>query len=82
MKLVLEVPESALSSLRQTPGGLSARLLLMAAAKLCELGEISQERAAELAGLSRHGFLAAISQLGVSPFQGVEEDLAHFDATR
>ena len=47
----------------------------MAAAKLYELGELSQERAAELAGRSRQEFLDDISRLGVTPFQGIEEDL-------
>jgi predicted HTH domain antitoxin len=47
----------------------------MAAAKLYEVGDLSQERAAELAGQSRQDFLANLSRLGVSPFQGVEEDL-------
>jgi len=47
----------------------------MAAAKLYEIGDLSQKRAAELAGLSRRKFLAKPSRLGVSPFQGVEDDL-------
>ena len=48
----------------------------MAAAKLYEIGDLSQERAAELAGLSRQDFLISMSHLEVSPFQGVEDDLA------
>ena len=47
----------------------------MAAAKLYETGNLSQERAAELAGQSRQDFVLQLSRLGVSPFQGVEEDL-------
>lgn len=47
----------------------------MAAAKLYEVGELSQERAAELAGFSRQEFVTMLSAIGVSPFQGVEEDL-------
>lgn len=75
MKLELEIPDSALSSLRQAPGELAACLRLMAAAKLYENGSMSQERAAELAGLSRQQFVLELSRLGVSPFQGVEDDL-------
>ena len=48
----------------------------MAAAKLYEIGHLSQERAAELAGLCRQEFLVALSRLTVSPFQGVEDDIA------
>ena len=47
----------------------------MAAAKLYEVGELSQESAAELAGLSRQKFVTLLSAIGVTPFQGVEEDL-------
>jgi predicted HTH domain antitoxin len=48
----------------------------MAAAKLYEVGHLSQERAAELLGLDRQGFQLALSQMCVPPFQGVDEDLA------
>ena|GEM_PF-748127 len=75
MKLELEIPDSALSALRQAPAEFAACLRLMAAAKLYETGHLSQERAAELAGQSRQDFVLQLSRLGVSPFQGVEEDL-------
>jgi predicted HTH domain antitoxin len=76
MKLEIEVPDSAMSALRRSPGELPGKICLMAAAKLYEVGDLSQERAAELAGLSRQDFVLALSDIGVSPFQGVEEDLA------
>jgi predicted HTH domain antitoxin len=47
----------------------------MAAVKLYENGDLSQERAAELAGCSRQDFLIQMSRLKVSPFQGIEDDL-------
>jgi predicted HTH domain antitoxin len=75
MKLELDVPDSAFSSLRQAPKELSACLRLMAAAKLYEIGQLSQERAAELAGQDRQEFIISLSRLGVSPFQGVEDDI-------
>lgn len=80
MKLEIEVPESTLSALRQAPRELSACLRLMAAAKLYEMGELSQERAADLAGLSRQDFLLSLSRLRVSPFQGHADDLAFVDS--
>lgn len=52
----------------------------MAAAKLYEVGDVSQERAADLAGLSRQGFLASLSRLRVSPFQGVADDFDFVDS--
>lgn len=77
MKLEIEVPDSTMSALRRSPRELPARIRLMAAAKLYEVGDLSQERAAEFAGLSRADFVVALSGIGVSPFQGVEEDFAH-----
>lgn len=82
MKVELEVSDTALSALRQSPGEFAANLRLMAAAKWYENGALSQERAAELAGLSRQAFLLALSRVGVSPFQGVEEDLAFLSGVR
>jgi predicted HTH domain antitoxin len=76
MKLELDIPSSTLSALRQAPSDLAACIQLMAAAKLYETGALSQERAAELAGQSRQEFLLQLSRLGVSPFQGVEDDIA------
>ena len=76
MKVELDIPDSALSALRQAPAELAACLRLMAAAKLYETGNLSQERAAELAGQSRQDFVLELSRLSVSPFQGVEEDIA------
>ncbi len=75
MKVELDIPDSALSALRQAPAEFAACLRLMAAAKLYETGNLSQERAAELAGQSRQDFVLQLSRLGVSPFQGVEDDL-------
>lgn len=76
MKLEIDVPDSAFSALRQAPKEFIACLQLMAAIKLYEIGHLSQERAAELAGQCRQEFLVSLSRLGVSPFQGVEDDLA------
>jgi predicted HTH domain antitoxin len=75
MKVELDIPDSTLSALRQAPVEFAACLRLMAAAKLYETGSLSQERAAELAGQSRQNFVLQLSRLGVSPFQGVEDDL-------
>jgi predicted HTH domain antitoxin len=75
VKFEMEVPDSALSAMRRAPSEVAGRLRFMAAAKLYEVGELSQERAAELAGLSRQEFVTMLSAIGASPFQGVEGDL-------
>lgn len=80
MKLEMEIPESALSALRQTPGEFAGNMRLMASIKWYETGMLSQVRAAELAGQSRQEFLLSLSRVGVSPFQGVDDDLGALTA--
>jgi hypothetical protein len=75
MKVELDIPDSTASALRKSPAGLQACIRLMAAVKLYETGSLSQERAAELAGQSRQAFLLSLSQLEVSPFKGIEDDI-------
>lgn len=41
----------------------------MAAVKWYEFGEVSQERAAEIADISRAEFIDVLSRMGISPFQ-------------
>jgi len=50
---------------------------IVAAVKWYELNAISQEKAAEIAGLSQVDFMQALGRLRVSPFQyGTQEVLA------
>ena len=69
MKLVLDIPEEAFSSLRQSPDNFASELRLAAAIKWYEIGKVSQAKGAELAGLSRAGFIASLQRFGVSPIQ-------------
>ena len=75
-QIVLDLPESAFSALRSDPNELGRELRLAAAAKWYELGKLSQAKAAELAGLSRHDFIQALSRFKVSPFQETAKELA------
>lgn len=74
VQVTLEFPEGALAAVRQDPAGFGRALRLAAAVKWYELGEISQGRAAEIAGVSRAEFLDACSRYRVSPFQYAPEE--------
>lgn len=69
MKLEIEVPESAFSSLRQTPERFASELRLAACIKWYELGRLSQAKAAEIVGLSRAEFIDALRDYGVAAIQ-------------
>ena len=76
MQLTLEMPDSAVVDLGQTPEGFVKQLRLAAAIKWFEAGMISQGRAAELAAVSRENFIAATGRFRVSPVQATREELS------
>lgn len=73
----IEVTDETLAALRRDPPGYAAELRLAAAAKLYEVGRVSQEVAADIAGLSHAQFLRALSQFRVSPLQDTPDSLKH-----
>ncbi|MEM1370383.1 MAG: UPF0175 family protein [Cyanobacteria bacterium P01_H01_bin.15] len=75
IQIQLNLPESAFSALRSTPDEFGQELLIAAVVKWYEMGMISQSKAAEIAGISRQAFLAALNRFEVSPFQTTPEEL-------
>ena len=73
--LTLEIPGETLMAMRGHANSVGARLLLAAAAKLFEMGELSSGAAARLAGIPRTTFLTKIADLGVDTFNLTEEEL-------
>lgn len=67
--LVMEIPIGAFSALKQTADEFAQNMRIAAAVKWYECGAISQEKAAEIAGLCREDFLMGLAKFGVSPFQ-------------
>ena len=69
VRMTIDMPEGPLAVLHKDPPAFAAALRLAAAVKWYEMRLVSQGRAAEVAGLSRAEFLAALSRFGVTPFQ-------------
>jgi predicted HTH domain antitoxin len=69
MNIAVSIPESALSALHLAPEGFAREMRVAAAIQWYAQGRISQDKAAEIAGLSRAAFIEALSAARVSPFQ-------------
>ncbi|RME41700.1 MAG: UPF0175 family protein [Caldilineae bacterium] len=65
----IELPESAFSALRKSPDEFVQEMKYAASVKWYEAGMISQDKAAEIAGLSRYEFLKLLARYKVSAIQ-------------
>lgn len=72
----IELPETVFSALRKNPEEFIQEMRIAAAAKWYELGEISQAKAAEIAGLTRAEFINALSRYKVDFMQYTAQELA------
>jgi len=77
----LQLPDEVLSALRQTPERFGAELRLAAAIHWYQQGTLSQERAAQLAGMSRADFLAELAARRIDVIH-VDFDEIRREATR
>lgn len=71
----IELPNAAFAALRKTPAEFANEMRIAAAVKWYELGELSQGKAAEVAGLTRAEFITALARLKVSAWQYTAEEL-------
>jgi predicted HTH domain antitoxin len=71
----LDLPEDVFSALRRSPDEFVRELRLAAAIHWYERGEISQEKAAEIAGLDRTDFLLALAREQADAFVVDFDDL-------
>ncbi|MCE9581332.1 MAG: UPF0175 family protein [Planctomycetes bacterium] len=69
------VPDSAFSALRRSPHDFAAELRLAGSIHWYQQGQISMERAAEIAGMDRRGYLEELARRRVDVFQVDIEDL-------
>jgi predicted HTH domain antitoxin len=75
VRMTFDMPEPALAALRKSPEEFAKEFRLAAAVKWYELRQLSQERAADIAGLSRAEFIAALGRFNVSPFQADADEI-------
>jgi len=73
--LTLEVPEEVFSSLKRSPEQFTRELRLAAAIYWYQRSRISQEKAAQIAGLDRTDFLDALARERIDVFQVDFDDL-------
>lgn len=75
IQVSIELPRDVFSALRQDPEAFVQEMRLAAAVKWYEMEQVSQAKAAEIAGLSRAEFLVALQRFGVTPFQTTVDEL-------
>lgn len=72
----IQLPESVFSALRKNPEEFVNKMRIAAAIKQYELGEVSQSKASEIAGLTRAEFIHALSRYRVNFMQYTASELA------
>ena len=73
--VTLQFPEGVFSALRRSPDEFARELRLAAAVHWYERGEVSQEKAAEIAGLDRKQFLTVLAREKAQAFLVDFDDL-------
>jgi len=73
--ITLQMPDDVFSALHRSPQEFARELRLAAAVHWYSRGEISQEKAAEIAGLNRKEFLLALAREKVDVFLVDIDDL-------
>lgn len=73
--LTLQLPDEVFSALRRSPDEFGRELRLAAAVHWYSRGEVSQEKATQIAGLNRKEFLLALAREQVDAFLVDFDDL-------
>ena len=67
--VTVELPDEVFSALRLAPEEFTHEMRLAAAIHWYQRGDVSQEKAAQVAGLDRTDFLFALAKAGVDAFK-------------
>ena len=73
--LEIEMPDEVTLAMQKEPLAIAGEMRLAAATKWYKMGVLSQEKAAQAAGLSRAEFITELARFGVSPFQDTAEEI-------
>ena len=73
----MDLPESIFSLLHKDKDEIVKMFKLCTAVKLYEMRKISQEKASELAGMSRGEFLLSLKDFEITPYQYSSEDIVN-----
>ncbi len=76
----IQLSDEAFFGLDRDPADLAVELRAAAAVKLYEIGRVSQEVGAEIAGMNRSEFVSHLSRMNVSPMQETADEA--WDAAR
>jgi len=71
----IELPQAAFSALKKEPAEFIREMKCAAVVKWYELGDISQDKAAEIIGVSRYDFISLLTRYKVSTIQYTKESL-------
>jgi predicted HTH domain antitoxin len=74
--VTMELPEDVFSTLRRSPDEFAQEMRLAAAIHWYSRGEISQEKAAQIAGLDRTDFLMTLAERHIDVFHVDMKSLA------
>jgi len=74
-KVTINLPNTIYSALRKDPEDFINEIRLAAAIKWYEIGQVSQDKAAEIAGISRSEFLTSLARYRIDFIQLEKNDL-------
>ena len=73
--LQIELEDDVFTAMQQDACGLAVEMRVAAAVKWYEMGRLSQDKASEIAGMSRADFMLTLRRFSVSPFQESAEEI-------